>query len=96
MFWGSFHGHIKGPGFFWEKDWGTILGPTYRERTIPVVAQYLCDLEALIRQENELIFMQDNAPVHAAKETVALIASLAIKGFKWPPYSPDLNLIKTV
>ena len=47
-----------------------------------MVAQYLCDLEALIRQENELIFMQDNAPGHAAKETVALIASLAIKGFK--------------
>ena len=96
MFWGSFYGHIKGPGFFWEKDWGIISGPTYRERTILVVAQYLCDLEALIGQENELIFMQDNAPGHAAKEIVALIASLAIKGFKWPPYSPDLNPIETV
>ena len=40
--------------------------------------------------------MQDNALGHAAKEIVALIASLAIKGFKWPPFSLDLNLIKTV
>jgi len=29
MFWGSFHGNTKGPGFFWEKDWGTISEPTY-------------------------------------------------------------------
>jgi len=82
MFWGSFHGNTKGPGFFREKDWGTISGETYRERTIPVVAQYLCDLEALLGQENELIFMQDNAPGHAAKETVALIVALAIRSFK--------------
>jgi DDE superfamily endonuclease len=96
MFWRSFHGHTKGPGFFWEKDWGTISGPTYWERTIPVVAQYLCDLEALIGQENKLIFMQDNALGHAAKETIALIASLAIRRFEWPPYSPDLTPIETV
>ena len=41
MFWGSFHRYTKGPGFFWEKYWGTISGPTYHERTILVVAQYL-------------------------------------------------------
>jgi hypothetical protein len=96
MFWGSFHGNTKGPGFFWEKDWGTISGPTYRERTIPVVAQYLCDIEGLIGQENELIFMQDNAPGHAAKETKQLLADLAINRFEWPPYSLDLNPIETI
>ena len=53
-------------------------------------------MEALIGQENELIFMQNNASRHAAKKTVALIASLAIKGFKWPFYSLDLNPLETV
>lgn len=24
MFWGSFFGATKGPGIFWEKDWGSI------------------------------------------------------------------------
>ena len=40
--------------------------------------------------------MQDNAPGHAAKETVALLAELAIAVVKWPPYSPDLNSIETL
>ena len=26
MFWGCFAGITKGPGVFWEKDWGTING----------------------------------------------------------------------
>lgn len=96
MFWGCFYGNIKGPGFFWEKDWGSISGPTYREHTVPIIAQYLCDIAGLKGMENELIFMQDNAPGHAAKETVQLLESLAIAMVKWPPYSPDLNPIETL
>jgi hypothetical protein len=38
-----------------------------REHTIPLIAQYLCDMGGLKGMENELIFMQDNAPGHAAK-----------------------------
>jgi hypothetical protein len=29
MFWGCFNGGTKGPGVFWEKDWGTIGQETY-------------------------------------------------------------------
>jgi hypothetical protein len=32
-----------------------------------------------------LIFIQDNAPGHAAKETKQLLADLAINCFEWPP-----------
>ncbi|XMA19899.1 hypothetical protein WAI453_012690 [Rhynchosporium graminicola] len=96
MWWGSFHGDIIGPGFFWEKDWGIISGATYREHTIPIVAQYLCDIGGLKDMENEIVFMQDNAPGHAAIETRELIASLAIVIIKWPPFSPDLNPIETL
>jgi hypothetical protein len=96
MFWGSFHRNIKGPGFFWEKDWRKISRLIYRERTVPVIAQYLCDIDGLKGMLNELIFMQDNAPGYAAKETVALLETLAICCCKWPPYSPDLNPIETL
>jgi hypothetical protein len=96
MFWGAFHGNIKGPAMFWEKDWGSISGPTYRQYTVPIIAQYLCDIAGLKGMENELIFMQDNAPGHAAKETIALLNELAILTCKWPPYSPDLNPIETL
>ena len=96
MFWGSFHGNTKGPAFFWEKDWGKISGPTYRERCLPLLAQYLCDIGGLKGEPEELLFMQDNAPGHAAKETIALLEQLCIITCKWPPYSPDLNPIETL
>ena len=68
---------------------------SYYEHTIPVIAQYFCDNNTLIGQENELLFMQDNAPGHAAKSTKELIALLGLIRINWPPYSPDLNLIET-
>lgn len=36
MFWGSFSGKTKGPGVFWEKDWGPIGSQTYCERIVPL------------------------------------------------------------
>lgn len=96
MWWGSFHGDVIGPAFFWEKNWGNINAATYQEHTIPVVAQYLCDVEGLKGQLHELLFMQDNAPGHAAKETKELLATFAIVVIKWPPFSPDLNPIETL
>jgi hypothetical protein len=93
---GSFHSNIKGPAFFWENDWGSIGKVTYIKHCIPVVAQYLCDIEALKGMAYELLFMQDNAPGHAAKETKAMLTELAIIVINWPPYSPDLNPIETL
>ena len=63
---------------------------------VPVVAQYLCDIEALKGIAYKLLFMQDNAPGHAAKETKAILLKLAIIVINWPPYSPDLNPIETL
>jgi hypothetical protein len=40
--------------------------------------------------------MQDGAPGHAAKDTKELLRTLAIQVISWPPYSLDLNLIKTL
>ena len=37
MFWGCFHGTTKGPGIFWEKEWGKINSQSYRDRTVPVI-----------------------------------------------------------
>lgn len=47
-------------------------------------------------RRQQLIFMHDNAPSHAAKATVSFLATLGIKGktlMTWPPCSPDLNPI---
>jgi hypothetical protein len=53
MWWGCFHGNIKGPGFFWEKSWGTIGAETYCKYTVPTTAQYLCDITGSKGMERE-------------------------------------------
>jgi len=64
MFWGCFSGKYgKGPGLFWEKDWGTITAESYQAHTIPVV-------DGWMRMSPGQIFMQDNAPGHSHKSTV--------------------------
>jgi len=38
MFWGCFSGKYgKGPGIFWEKEWGTINEETYQEWIVPII-----------------------------------------------------------
>uniref|UniRef100_A0A087YR09 Tc1-like transposase DDE domain-containing protein n=1 Tax=Poecilia formosa TaxID=48698 RepID=A0A087YR09_POEFO len=43
---------------------------------------------------SKIIFIHDNAPSHAARNTTVSLAAMGIKGEKlmvWPPSSPDLN-----
>lgn len=98
MFWGSFcgiglNGLLKGPAFFWEKDWGSIGEDTYREHTIPVIDEWI---RAARAQGHEILFMQDNAPGHKAAGTTADLRARGITILEWPPFSPDLNPIESV
>lgn len=49
------------------------------------------------RTLSELIFQQDNSPVHTSRESSRFVQSL---GFRlvliWPPYSPDINIIENI
>jgi hypothetical protein len=90
MFWGCFSGKAgKGPGIFWEKDWGTINAESYQQYTVPVIHGWM-------RLHPGHIFMQDGAPGHAADETLQDLLDRGIVKVEWPPYSPDLNPIETV
>jgi transposase len=93
MFWGCYHGHTKGPGIFWEKDWGTIGQETYRAYTVPIIHGYI----ELVRREGIYLFLiQNGAPGHHAGETKDELAERDITIITWPPYSPDLNPIERV
>lgn len=93
MFWGCFHGTIKGPGFFWEKEWGSINGKSYREHTIPVIDGWI---RLCASRGERLFFMQDNSRAHWAAATRAELEARSIRVIDWPAYSPDLNPIEYV
>ena len=46
--------------------------------------------------EPGLIFMQNNAPIHTAKQVTKWFENNGIIVIDWPPYSPDLNPIEHV
>ena len=46
--------------------------------------------------ENDLIFMQDNAPIHTARKVKQWLQEREISPLTWPPYSPDLNPIENL
>jgi hypothetical protein len=90
MFWGCFSGTAgKGPGIFWEKNWGTITAETYSQYIVPII-------DGWIRMHPDHIFMHKNAPGHAHETTVEELKSRGIRILIWPPFSPDQNPIKTV
>ena len=49
MFWGGISGIGKGPGIFWEKNWGGISAASYCEHIVLVVDKYI--------KRNGLMFM---------------------------------------
>jgi len=92
MFWGCFAGTCgKGPGVFWEKDWGWINESSYREHTIPVIHDWIHShkLRGIM-----LDLMQDRAPGHAARGTLHDLKERRIRLVFWPAFSPDLNPIE--
>lgn len=92
MFWGSFSGHGKGPGVFWEKNWGSITSQSYREHIVPVIHNWIVQVKEGLG--DDLIFMQDGAPGHSAKATKDDLLARGIPLMEWPAFSPDLNPIE--
>lgn len=97
MFWGCFSGipgQLKGPGLFWEKEWGSISEASYREHTVPLIHEWISHCRQTVG--TNLILMQDGASAHGARGTRADLHERGIVLENWPPHSPDLNPIETV
>jgi ketohexokinase/beta-glucosidase len=89
MFWGCFNGVTKGPGIFWEKDWGWIGQESYCAHIVPII-------DGWMRINPGLQLMQDGAPGHAAGDTQVDLKERGITPLFWPAFSLDLNPIETV
>lgn len=87
---GCFSGALgKGPGFFWEKEFGTIGQETYSWHVVPLIHGWL-------HMHPKLLLMQDGASGHRAKFTQNELKERDIHPIFWPPYSPDLNPIESI
>ena len=53
-------------------------------------------MDAAAALELDLIFMQDNAPVHTCKLVREYLTQQGISTLDWPPQSPDINPIENV
>jgi hypothetical protein len=47
-------------------------------------------------KEKNLVFMQDNAPIHKERNVMAFLQDEEIELLDWPPRSPDLNPIENI
>jgi hypothetical protein len=98
--------YTKGKGLcimIWAAIWGSAHSEiTFLERDFESKKQgysaksYLEVLEANLFSiwEPGLEFMQDNAPIHSARQIQQWFKDNGIPLMKWPPFSPDLNPIE--
>lgn len=98
MIWGSICHGSKSELVFWDKkDCGNISFTTYQQH----ILLSLRDFYALMRDTSpelpdDVLVMQDNAPPHKAKTTIASLNDEHIPLMDWPASSPDLNPIENV
>ena len=90
MIWGIIsRKYGKGLSIFQEKSWGKINRFSYSKRIIPLLHEYL-------QSHPGLQFQQDGGPGHITKYTKEQFAAYGINLIQWPPFSPDLSLIKKI
>ena len=79
---------------------GTLELICIKENINTQVYVEMFDCNFFLKWEDDLpegfIWMQDNAPPHVSIHTKTYLENKEIRVLEWPPYSPDLNLIKNV
>jgi transposase len=92
MIWGAIGWDYKSPLVFLEKLPGRkgVCSKAYLQQVLEPVAVLLFGSLG-----PEYIFMEDGLKVHLGKARLLRLEH-GIRGFNWPPFSPDLNPIERV
>lgn len=86
-YWGAIS--IEGP----VTDLVKIDGRFNQMKYVDIITNHLIPLMQL---QPQLIFMQDNSPVHSANRCMELLGQQTFDTMEWAPLSPDLNPIENV
>jgi transposase len=88
-------------GCFWSRNCGTYCSPIVKSVNQSVYVKlreylHLAVLKIVHDTLENLIFQQDNSPVHKAAVVMDFFEKCNIQVEDWPPNSPDLNAIEHV
>jgi transposase len=75
---------------------GTIDADNYISLLETYLLQHFPALRGTSTRRGQWIWQQDKAPAHRAEKTKNWLKNNHIKKLKWPPESPDLNIIENV
>ena len=89
---GAVLANFKSNLILWQKEWGNMTARGYQEHVLPD----LHDFQLLVQQSHDakVLVMQDNAPIHTAKSTIAWLKENGLVMFHWTLSSPDMNPIE--
>ena len=92
IIWGAIGWDYKSPLIFLQKEEGYkgVNSRAYRDQVFELVIFPLFD-----ELGPEYIFMEDRSKVHKGHTRLAKLQHF-VRGFDWPPSSPDLNIIEKV
>ena len=92
MIWGAVGWNFKSKLVFIE---GHINGDKYFDEII--CGSGLLDDADIAFGDFQWLLQQDNAKLHIRKDVLEAMSNLSITILpRWPPYSPDLNIIETI
>jgi transposase len=89
MVWGCFWGNGRSELYVMDRDFESKKYGYSANSYIEVL-----DAQVAKHYREDLIFMQDNAPIHKAHKVRDWFREQGIRVTDWPPYSPDLNPIE--